>query len=197
MSELSHKERMQKGMWYDANFDKEMCDDRFRCDCRCTLFNKTSPLDKKLRKQLIKEIMPNASEDLEILAPVTADYGYNIFIGRGCFINHGAYFLDCAPITLGDRCFLGPNCAFYTVIHPLLPHERKLGYEKAKPITVGSDVWFGGNVVVLQGVTIGDGAVIGAGSVVLHDIPPMVVAAGNPCRVIRPITDQDSMENNP
>ena len=100
--------------------------------------------------------------------------------------------LDCAPVTFGHNVLVGPGCGFYTAIHPLHAAHRATGGEKAAPITVGSDVWFGGNVTVLPGVTIGDGAVIGAGSVVTRDIPPGVVAAGNPCRVLRPVDQEQA-----
>ena len=111
--------------------------------------------------------------------------------GDGSFLNHGAYLMDGAAITIGKRCFLGPNCGLYTASHPLDPAQRALGLERALPITLEDDVWLGGHVVILQGVTVGAGSVIGAGSVVTRDIPPGVVAAGNPCRVLRPIAEAD------
>ena len=95
------------------------------------------------------------------------------------------------PVTFGDNVMIGPNCGFYTASHPMDAERRRAGWEYAAPITVGSDVWFGGGVTVLPGVTIGDGAVIGAGSVVTRNIPPHVLAAGNPCRPVRPITQED------
>ena len=119
------------------------------------------------------------------------DYGVNCRIGDGSFLNHGAYLMDGAAITIGKRCFLGPNCGLYTASHPLDPAQRALGLERALPITLEDDVWLGGHVVILQGVTVGAGSVIGAGSVVTRDIPPGVVAAGNPCRVLRPIAEAD------
>ena len=99
--------------------------------------------------------------------------------------------MDCAPITIGSHCFIGPNCGMYTAIHPMLPDERNQGLECAKPITLGDNIWLGGDVTILPGVTIGSGSVIGAGSVVTKDIPAGVLAYGNPCRVIRPLTEQD------
>ena len=99
--------------------------------------------------------------------------------------------LDPAPVTIGDRVMIAPNVSLYTAGHPVHPDSRRSGYEYGQPITIGDDVWIGGSTTVLPGVTIGDGAVIGAGSVVTRDIPPMVIAAGNPCRVIRPITQED------
>lgn len=137
------------------------------------------------------KLLPNKGENVSILAPFIADYGKNCFIGEGTFINYGAYLMDGAPITIGKSCFIGPNCGMYTATHPLLAEERNRGLEKAKPITIGDNVWLGGDVTILPGVTIGEGSVIGAKSLVNKDIPPNVVAVGNPCRVIRAITEED------
>ena len=119
------------------------------------------------------------------------DYGYNIEIGENFYSNHNLIILDGAKVTFGDNCFIAPNCGFYTAGHALDIKQRNQGLEIAWPITVGNNVWFGGNVIVLPGVSIGDGCIIGAGSVVNKDIPSGVLAAGNPCRVIRKITKED------
>ena len=125
-------------------------------------------------------------QDLNVIEPsFWCDYGYNIRIGKNFYANHNLILLDAGGITFGSDVFVGPNCGFYTSSHPLDYHIRNQGLEDAKPITVGSNVWFGGNVTVLPGVTIGDNVVIGAGSVVTHDIPSDSIAVGNPCRVIR------------
>lgn len=129
-----------------------------------------------------------------ILPHFYTDYGSNCSIGAGTYINHGAYLMDCAKITLGEHCFIGPNCGIYTAIHPMLPQERNSGLELCKPITLGDNVWLGGNVTILPGVTIGEDTVIGAGSVVARDIPAGVVAVGNPCKVLRKITEKDSIQ---
>ena len=121
------------------------------------------------------------------------DYGWNISIGAGSFINCNSYLMDCARITIGEHVFIGPNCAMYTAIHPLLPKERNTELERAEPITIGDDCWLGGNVTICPGVTIGKGTVIGAGSVVTRDIPAGVVAVGNPCRPLRALTENDRM----
>ena len=110
------------------------------------------------------------------------------------FINHNAYLMDGAPIKIGSYCFIGPNCGMYTAAHPLLAEERNQGLEKAKPITIGNNVWIGADVTILPGVTIGDNTVIGAKSVITKDIPSNVIAVGNPCRVLREITEQDSIK---
>jgi len=120
-----------------------------------------------------------------ITAPFWCDYGSNIEIGENFYTNHNCVILDCAKVTFGDNVLIGPNCGFYTAGHPLDAVRRNQGLEYARPIHIGHNVWIGGGVQVAPGFTIGDDAVIGAGSVVTKDIPTGVLAAGNPCRVIR------------
>ena len=138
--------------------------------------------------------------------PVFFHYGKHTKIGKRCFFNYNLTIQDDAPITIGDDNNFGPNVTIVTPVHPMLPEERRILFDKdgnprhlcyAKPVVIGNDCWFGANVVVCPGVTIGDGCVIGAGSVVTRDIPPMSFAAGSPCRVIREITEADSMRNKP
>ena len=188
---MTEKEKMAAGLWYDANFDPQLLADRARAEELCAAFNAAPPGDAQGRDRLLRALIPDLGRDVVILSPFYADYGVNCRIGDGSFLNHGVYLMDGAPITLGRHCFLGPGCGLYTANHPLDAAQRAQGLERALPITLGDDVWLGGNVVVLPGVTIGSGSVIGAGSVVTRDIPPGVVAAGNPCRVLRPITEAD------
>ena len=129
-------------------------------------------------------------EHLTIEQPFVCDYGYNIRVGEGFFANYNLVILDPAPVTFGDNVFIAPNCSFTTASHPLDAERRNKGLETCKPIHVGNNVWIGANVVVLPGVTIGDNAVIGAGSVVTRDIPAGYVAYGNPCKPHRKIEDQ-------
>ncbi len=136
-------------------------------------------------QQVLKELLGSWHDDCEMCVPFHFDYGENIFVGHRFHANFNAVFLDEARITFGYDCLIGPNCGFYTASHPLDSALRDQMLETCAPITVGSHVWFGGNCVVLGGVTIGDHAVIGAGSVVTKDIPPYALAYGNPCRVIR------------
>ena len=126
-----------------------------------------------------------------INAPFWCDFGYNIQVGENFYANHGCVILDGGKVTFGDNVFIAPDCGFHTAGHPLDAEQRNLGLEYAWPITVGDNVWIGANVTVLPGVTIGSNTVIAAGSVVNRDIPAGVVAAGNPCRVLRAITDAD------
>ena len=191
---MTEKEKMQKGMWYDANFDKQLLAERIEADGLCYEFNHTHPKEAEKRAEILDKLLPNKGENVSILAPFIADYGKNCFIGEGTFINYGAYLMDGAPITIGKSCFIGPNCGFYTAIHPIDAEERSTLLESAEPINVGNDVWFGGNVTVLPGVTIGSNVVIGAGSVVTRDISDNSLAAGNPCHVIRELSEKDSIK---
>jgi len=190
---MTHKERLEKGLWYDANGDQELLELRTRADDLCFLFNQTPPGDPAKRSALLAQILPHMGEDVTILAPFYADYGDHCQIGAHTFINHNAYLMDCAPITIGTFCFIGPSCGMYTAIHPIMAENRNLGLERARPITIGDNVWIGGDVTILPGVRIGSGSVIGAGSVVTKDIPENVIAVGNPCHVLRTITERDRL----
>ncbi len=187
----THAERMAAGLWYDANFDPELLEARRRAASACRAFNACDPADAEECDRLMRAVLGSVGAAVEVLAPLTVDYGSNVTLGDGCFVNHGAYFMDGAPVTLGSHVFVGPDCGFYTACHPLVPEERNAGWERALPITVGDDVWIGAKVCLLPGVTVGAGSVAGAGSVVTRDVPPGVVAAGNPCRPVRAVTDAD------
>ena len=189
------RERMEAGLWYDANNDSELAAERLRAQDLCLELNSTRPSDTERVAELRAQIFPYVAASADVLIPVQVDYGRNVHIGEGSFINHGAYFMDGAPITIGANCFIGPSCGFYTASHPKLARDRNRGYEIARPITIGDNVWFGGDVVVLPGVTIGNDAIIGAGSVVTRDIPPHCIAVGNPCRVIRELADRDALSD--
>ncbi len=191
---MTEREKWEHGMWYDANYDPELCAEREKAEALYFEFNQTPPSQKEKRAELLKQLLPGMGKDVVILPHFYTDYGYNCIIGEGTYINHGAYLMDCAKITIGRHCFIGPNCGMYTAIHPLLPEERNKGLENTKPITLGDNVWLGGDVTILPGVTIGAGTTIGAGSVVTRDIPAGVVAAGSPCKVLREITEKDSIE---
>ena len=137
-----------------------------------------------------KEVIPN-SQNLFVIPPFYCVYGTHVFIGKNFFATYNCVMIDVAPIRIGDNCMFGPNVSLYTAGHPIHPATRNSGYEYGKEITVGDNVWIGGSVTILPGVHIGNNVVIGAGSVVSSDIPDMTVAVGNPCRVIRQITDED------
>lgn len=190
---MTEKEKMKQGLWYDANFDKELLEQRLAAEDLCYELNSTRPKDMEKREKLLQELIPDLGENCTILSPFAADYGCYCHIGHDSFINHNAYLMDGGGITIGHHCFIGPNCGMYTAIHPLLAKERNAGLERALPITIGDNCWIGGDVTILPGVTIGSNTVIGAKSVVTKDIPDHVIAVGNPCRVMRSITDNDSI----
>jgi len=185
---VTEKEKMLAGQWYNANFDEKLIEERAIVKDLCLKLNSTPKQELLRRKKILREILPNVDADaVEILSPFMVDYGYNIFLGAGTFLNHNCYLMDCAKIQLGKKVFVGPNCGFYTAIHPLDIVKRAEGLEMAKPIVIGDDVWIGGDVTILPGVTIGRGAVIGAKSLVTKDIPENVMAYGNPARVEKKI----------
>ena len=169
-------------------------------------YNRLYEDETEKRNAILDEILGSKGEGTFLQGPITFHYGKHTHIGERCFINFNFTVQDDAEVTIGDDCNFGPNVTIVTPIHPMLPDERKrikcadgqirrLCY--AKPVRIGNDCWFGANVVVCPGVTVGDNCVIGAGSIVTRDIPSNSFAAGNPCRVIREITEKDSMKYKP
>lgn len=182
---MKEKEKMLAGEIYQANYDEELIQERYCVKDKCYLYNQLKPSEVDKRKEIMKTILGKSKENFLIEQPFMCDYGSNIEIGENFYSNHNLIILDANKVVFGDNVFIAPNCGFYTSGHPLDYKERKEGLEYAKPIKVGDNVWFGGNVIVLPGVTIGDNVVIGAGSVVNKDIPSNTVAVGNPCKVIK------------
>lgn len=191
---MTEWEKAQNGYLYDANYDKELIELRTRCADLCFEFNNCRPSDTEKQKLLLSRILGNVGKNPVITAPFYCDYGSNVSIGDNFYTNHNVIILDCAKVTFGDNVFIAPNCVFSTAGHAIDSELRNQGLEIALPITVGDSVWFGANVTVLPGVTIGSNTVIAAGSVVNRDIPSGVIAAGNPCRVIREITEADKQK---
>lgn len=183
---MTEREKMIAGQIYSTQ-DEELIRLHRACVDACVLCDRYLPSQLDERREHLRRILGSTGENFLIEPGFRCDYGFNIEIGENFFANYNLVILDCAPVRFGRNCFIGPQCGIYTAVHPLDAKERATGMEYAKPVTVGDDVWFGGHVTVLPGVSIGDGAVIGAGSVVTHSIPARVVAAGNPCRVLRPI----------
>lgn len=183
---MTEREKMRSGALYYAGA-AELAAARRRAKELCLRFNQTALQDPAAGEALLRELLGGAGEDVLVQPMFWCDYGENIQMGSHVEINHNCVILDCAPVTFGDHVFVGPNCGFYTAGHPLDAVTRNAGLEYARPITVGDNVWFGGNVTVLPGVTIGSGAVVGGGSVVSRDVPPNTVAVGNPCRVVKEI----------
>lgn len=184
---MTEKEKMLKGEIYNANYDEEIIKERTHAQEVCFEYNNIKPSELKKREEILRKLFKNVGNNILIEQSFWCDYGYNIIVGDNFYMNHNGVILDAAKVEFGDNVFIGPNCGFYTAIHPIEVELRNQGLEYAKPIKVGSNVWFGGNVVVLPGVTIGDNVTIGAGSIVTKDIPSNVVAYGNPCTVARTI----------
>lgn len=184
---MDEKEKMLAGELYDANNNEELIKERTIAKDKCFEYNNIKPSEVEKRKELMKQILGKTGKDFLIEQPFVCDYGYNIEIGENFYANHNLVILDGNKVQFGNNVFIAPNCGFYTAGHPLDAETRNKGLEYAKTIKVGNDVWIGGNVVVLPGVTIGNNVVIGAGSVVTKDIPSNSVAVGNPCRVIKTI----------
>lgn len=188
---MTEKEKMKLGLLYDPGFDGDLAAERARCKDLCFDYNHLRPSQTEAQKAIIRKLLGKTGQHFCITAPFWCDYGYNIEVGENFYTNHNCVILDGAKVTFGDFVFIAPNCTFSTAGHPLDAEQRDMGLEYAYPITVGDHVWFGASVTVLPGVTIGSNTVIGAGSVVNRDIPSGVVAVGNPCRVLRPITEED------
>ncbi len=184
-------DKAQAGYLYDANYDEEIAAARTKCADLCYEFNHCKPSDVKKQTELLHEIIGEIKGKLIVTAPFYCDYGTNISVGENFYTNHNCTILDGAKVTFGDNVFIAPNCVFSTAGHAIDSEQRAKGLEIARPITVGDNVWIGANVSVLPGVTIGDNTIIGAGSVVNKNIPSNVIAVGNPCRVVREITEQD------
>jgi len=188
---MTERDKMGKQMLYDANYDQELIRERTEAKELCCDYNHLRPSQEEEQRGILKKLLGKTGESFCITAPFWCDYGYNIEIGENFYTNHNCVILDGAKVKFGDNVFIAPNCGFYTAGHPIDFQRRNAGLEYSYPITVGDNVWFGGGVQVMPGVTIGSNVVIGSGSVVTRDIPDNVVAAGNPCRVIRAITEED------
>lgn len=157
-------------------------------------YNATDDLETDKRNRLMTELFESVGNNVWIEPFFQCEFGKNISIGNDVLINYGCTILDNAKVVIGDRVLFGPNAGLYAANHAFNPQQRALGICQSKPISIGNDVWLGGNVTVLGGFTIGENSIIGAGSVVTKDIPSNVIAAGNPCKVIRQITDKDKWD---
>jgi maltose O-acetyltransferase len=180
----SQRERMLAGDLYIAD-DAELAAESLHAAKLMEEFNTSDPSDPEARLAVLRKLLGSLGEGAYIRPPLWCDYGYQIHVGARIFINYGAVLLDVATITIGEDVQVGPNVQFLTPTHPIEAEARRAKLEAAKPITIGNNVWLGGGVIILPGVSIGENTVVGAGSVVTKDLPANVVAVGNPARVIR------------
>ena len=190
---MTEKAKMLNGELYDSS-DKQLVDELIKAKKLCNQYNNLCIEDIEKGNEIIKKLFSKTGNEFMIMPNFYCDYGFNIEIGEKFYSNHNLVILDANKVEFGDNVFIGPNCGFYTSGHPLDYQTRNKGLEYAKPIKVGSNVWIGGNVCVMPGVTIGDNVVIGAGSVVNKDIPSNCVAVGNPCNVIKKRFDDELIE---
>lgn len=198
---MTEKEKMLKGMLYDPS-DKELASLREKAHNLSLEYNQLKDGDTKEKTRILKELLGGYDDTLFIQGPIQFDYGCNTYFGKRCYANFNFTVLDVCEVRIGDDVLIGPNVSILTPLHPLCYEERNIrvrengelyDYEYGKPITIKNNCWIASNVTILPGVTIGEGCVIGASSVVTRDIPDNSLAAGNPCKVIRKITDKDRM----
>ena len=199
---MTEKEKMIAGKIYNAD-DEELKSLRTKAHKLCKKYNDTFEDEFIKRKNILDELLPNKGEGIYIQGPIYLDYGIFTSVGKNFYANFNLTILDCCPVTIGNNVLIGPNVSIVTPIHPLMYQDRnskakddgtKLSNEYAKPIIIKDNCWIAGNVPIIGGVTIGEGCVIGAGSVVTKDIPSNTLSVGNPCQVLREITDNDAIE---
>lgn len=181
---------MLAGLPYKAWLDG-LSEERLACKKMIYEFNMLPPQEREKADALLKRLLGKTGESIYIEAPFHCDYGSNIEVGENFFANYNFTILDVGKVIIGDNAQIAPNVSIYTAGHPIHPDSRNSGYEYGIGITIGDNVWIGGNTVILPGVHIGNNVVIGAGSVVTKDIPDNYIAVGNPCRLVRRITEED------
>ena len=187
---MTEKEKMLAGLLYDPG-EEGLCKERAFAKKLCWEYNRLAPDDREGQAALMKRLLGQTGEQFHIEAPFYCDYGRQIKVGEYFYANHNCVILDGGGVEIGDFVLLAPNVGIYTAGHPLDAERRDAGLEYAYPVKIGNHVWIGGGVSILPGVEIGDYTVVGAGSVVTKSLPANVLAAGNPCRVIRELTPED------
>lgn len=185
---MDNNERRDKGLAYIA--DKKVLEELLKCRKLLFKLNHTDYDDIQKLSEITASLL-GKSENAFITPPFFCDYGSHIEVGKNFFANFNCTIIDVAKVKIGNNCLLAPNVSIYTAGHPIHPEARNSAYEYGKEVTIGNNVWIGGNAVVCPGVHIGNNVVIGAGSVVTRDIPDWSLAAGNPCKIIRQITEDD------
>jgi len=183
---MTAAQKMLAGLPYDI-MDAELIALREAARRACYAYNRADPMEADPPSPILKALLGGVGESVFIEAPFRCAYGVNTHIGDGAFLNTGCVILDCARVEIGAKTLLGPCVQVYTAIHPLDPAERAAGIETARPVVLCRNVWIGGGAILLPGVTVGDNAVVGAGSVVTKDVAAGTVVAGNPAKVIRRI----------
>lgn len=181
---LSELDKLEAGDWYHFD-DQAVVARKARAAKLCQEFNAISATEPEKQTKKMQEILGSFGENLSVQATFNCDYGKNIHVGHDFLSNYNLTILDMAPVTIGNHVMIGPNCGIYTVNHPMTPNGRRQYLAQAKPVTIGNDVWFGGSVTVLPGVTIGNNVVVAAGAVVTKDIPDNTLVAGVPAKPIR------------
>lgn len=187
---MNQKERMLAGLPYKAWLDG-LSEERLENKLKIYEYNLLRPDEREKMDAAIKEILGKTGDNIFIEQPFHCDYGKNIEVGNNFYTNYNCTILDVGKVIIGENVMFAPNVSIYTAGHPIHPKSRNSGYEYGIGVTIGDNVWVGGSVVINPDINIGNNVVIGSGSVVTKDIPDNVVAAGNPCRVIREITDED------
>lgn len=189
---MTEKEKMLSGNLYIAN-DQELKADAKKSRMVTRLFNNTTEEQKEYRAELLKELFKKTGDNIYIEPSFKCDYGCNISVGNNFYANFDCIILDVCNVDIGENVFFAPRVCIYTAGHPIDAEVRNTGLEFGKPVKIGNDVWVGGSTVINPGVNIGSNVVIGSGSVVTKDIPDNVIAVGNPCRVLREITEEDKI----
>lgn len=187
---MTEKEKMLKGMLYIAA-DEELGKEGIKAQMLTYEYNNTTVKQLERREEIRKELFKHIGKNSNIIPSFRCDYGCHISIGDDFFANYDCIIIDVCDVNIGNHVFLAPRVCIYTAAHPIDAEIRNTQLEYGKPVTIGNDVWVGGNTVINPGVTIGNNVVIGSGSVVTKDIPDNVIAVGNPCRVLRKITEED------
>jgi len=188
----SEKQKMISGKLYKA-FGAELLKERQFAKELIFDFNALRPSEIEKRNAILRTLLGKTQKSFFVEPPFRCDYGYNIEIGENFYSNYNLIILDCAKVSIGNNVLIAPNVAIYTAGHPIDFEKRNQEFEYAFPVTIGNNVWIGGNTLINPGVTIGDNSVIGSGSVVTKDIPSNVIAIGNPCKVLREINDNDKI----
>lgn len=191
---MTELEKMNSQILYNS-YDPELSRLRKKAQDLCYDYNALRPSDTETQHEIMDKLLGSSKQNYEIRAPFWCDYGFNIEIGENFFANFNTVIIDCGKVIFGDNVMLGPNCCISAAGHPTDADRRNEGLEYAYPVRIGDNVWLGSGVHVMPGITIGAGSIIGAGSVVVKDIPENSLAVGNPCKVIRKITEADRTRN--